>query len=323
MVRVGVVGAGIIASEHFKHIHDHQEAELVAICDIAAKNAEQAAKTYGAAAYTDYRLMLENENLDALFICVPPFAHGSMEEEAAGRGIHLLVEKPLGLNLDEVRRKAEVIREAGILAGSGYCLRYLESVRQAKTYLTGKDIAMVRAYRFGGVPPMPWWGDPAKSGGQLVEQTTHNVDLMIYLAGGVRKISADSARLLFKDSSGIEIPDVTSVNMVFESGAVGHIDTGFIPQPDDRSSLEIMGRGFRLTLEGASLTIAEEGKTTTYLGKGDFYRQQDHAFIDAVKTGNAELILAPYDEAIKTLEVTLAANDSAASGLPVAINKRV
>jgi len=317
MIRIGVVGAGIIAAEHLKHIHQNERAELAAVCDVAPGAAERAVRQYGGKAYADFDDMLDREKLDAIFLCVPPFAHGNMEEKAAERGIHLLVEKPLGLRMDEVRRKAEALEQSGIIAGSGYCLRYMESVRRAKRYLEGKEIAMVRAYRFGGLPPNPWWADHAKSGGQLVEQTTHNVDLMLYLAGGVRKVSADMALLLSRDVPGITTPDAASVNMVFASGALGHIDTGFFPQPDGRSSLEIMGRDFRLTLEGSRLTIMEPDQTWVMKDKGDFYQAQDDAFMQAVETGDRSLILAPYSEALRTLEVTLAANESAKTGQPV------
>lgn len=317
MIRIGVVGAGIIAAEHMKHIHRNERAELAAVCDVAPGAAEAAVKQYGGKAYTDYDSMLEQEQLDALFICVPPFAHGDMEEKAAANGIHLLVEKPLGLSMEEVRRKADVLEQSGIITGSGYCLRYMESVQRAKRYLEGKEIAMVRAYRFGGLPPNVWWVDHAKSGGQLVEQSTHNLDMMLYLAGDVRRVSADMALLLSRDVPGITTPDAASVNMVFESGALGHIDTGFFPQPDGRASLEIMGRNFRLTLEGQDLTILEPEQTTILRGKGDFYQTQDDAFIRAVETGDRSLILADYTQALRTLEVTLAANESAKTGQPV------
>lgn len=319
MVRIGVVGAGMIAAEHLKHIEANGQAELVAVCDIVPRLAEAAAAQYGAVPYTQADDMLDKERLDALFLCVPPFAHGDIEETAARKGIHLLVEKPLGLHMDEVRRKAAVISEAGILTSTGYCLRYMETVQRARQYLEGKEIGMVRAYRFGGMPPASWWTDHAKSGGQLVEQTTHNVDLMLYLAGPVRKVSADMALLLHRDIPGITTPDVASVNLVFASRALGHIDTGYLPQPEDRSSLEILGRDFRVTIKGTALAIVEPGRRTIWQGKSDFYKQQDDAFIQAVATGDRSLILAPYEDAAYTLEVTLAANESAQTGLPVMI----
>jgi predicted dehydrogenase len=317
MVRVGFIGVGGIAGEHLKNLQQIEQAEIVAVCDIVKDNADKAAYQYGAKSYTDLDAMLGNEEINVLFVCVPPFAHGEIEEKAAELGIHLLVEKPLGLDMNVVRKKAEVLRNSGVIVGTGYCLRYLNTLVRAKEYLQGKTIAMVRAHRFGGLPDTPWWRDMSKSGGQLVEMTTHNVDMMRYLAGDVKKVSADMALRLMNDVPGMSIPDVASVNLVFESGAIGHIDTGCIPQPDGRSSLEIMGRDFRLTIEGASLTIWDQEQKNTYNSDVNMYLEQDKALIEAIATGNRSLILAPYEEALKTLEVTLAANESAKSGQSV------
>lgn len=319
MVRVAVVGVGGIAAEHLKNLHDNEQAKLVAVCDIVKANAEKVAEEYGVVPYTDIDAMLETEKIDALFVCVPPFAHGDIEEKAAARGIHLLVEKPVGLDMETVQKKAKVIRESGIIVGTGYCLRYLDTVAIAKQYLQGKTIAMVRAHRFGSLVTVPWWRDMGKSGGQLIEQTTHNVDLLLYLAGDITKVSADMALRVMDDVPGINIPDVYSVNFRFTSGAVGHIDTSFVDQPDGRSSLEIIGRGFRVSIDGTSLTIMEKEKTVTYKSKVNFYKEQDDAFIRAIVTRDTSGILAPYEEAMRTLEVTLAAHASADSGSSVTI----
>ncbi|TVY08018.1 Gfo/Idh/MocA family protein [Paenibacillus cremeus] len=314
MVRVAVVGVGVIAAEHLKNLQQNEDAQLVAVCDIIKENAEKVGQQYGAVPYTDFDAMLDNEDIDALFLCVPPFAHGDMEEKAAARGIHLFVEKPVGLDMETVQRKAKVLKEAGIITGTGYCLRYLDTVAIAKQYLQDKKIAMVRAHRFGSIIPLAWWKVMAKSGGQLVEQTTHNVDLMLYLAGDVERVSADTALRVMDDVEGIDIPDVYSVNFRFASGAVGHIDTSFVDQPDGRSVLEVIGRGFRVTLEGTSLTILEKNKSVTYKSNISFYKEQDDAFIQAVKTGNRAGILVPYEVAARTLEVTLAAHQSSETG---------
>lgn len=314
MVRVAVVGVGGIAAEHLKHLQSNEDAELVAVCDIVKENAEKVANQYNAVPYTDFDAMLDNEELDALFLCVPPFAHGDMEEKAAARGIHLFVEKPVGLDMETVERKAKAISNAGIIAGTGYCLRYLDTVAIAKEYLQGKTIAMARAHRFGSLVTVPWWREMAKSGGQLTEQTTHNLDLLLYLAGDVKRVSADMALRVMGDVPGIDIPDVYSVNLRFASGAVGHLDTSFVEQPDGRSSLEVIGRGFRVTLDGTSLSIMEKDKTVTYKSKVNFYKEQDDAFIQAVLTGDASGILAPYPVAVRTLQVSLAAHQSSDSG---------
>lgn len=312
-VKVGFVGVGGIAAVHLRNIAKNPDAAVVAVCDIAEENARRAGEEYGATAYTDFDTMLSSEKLDALFICVPPFAHGDMEEKAARLGIHLMVEKPLGLNMNSVEKKLEAIKDAGILCATGYCLRYLDTVAIAKEFLSGKEIAMVRGYYLTSFVKTPWFRQMEKSGGQLVEQATHIVDLMRYLAGDIVSVSADMNLHVLKDIQGMNIPDVSSINMTFATKAVGHLDCS-LTQPDHRMGLEVLGNGFRVEVNGKDVTIIDGEKTTTYTSKVDFYEIQDHAFIDAVKTKNKDVILSSYENGLKTLHVTLAANRSNEKG---------
>lgn len=149
MIRMAIVGVGGIAAEHLKYFNENQQSKLVAVCDIVQANADRIANQYGVTPYTDFDIMLEMEQLDALVVCVPPFARQEIEEKAVSRGIHLLVEKPLGLEMEMVRKKARLISSSNIIAATGYCLRYLDTVAKAKEYLQGKEVAMVRAHRFG------------------------------------------------------------------------------------------------------------------------------------------------------------------------------
>jgi len=308
-VKVGFVGVGGIGAVHLRNIAKNPDATVAAVCDIAEENARRAGEEYRATAYTDFDAMLSHEKLDALFICVPPFAHGDMEEKAARLGIHLMVEKPVGLDMNSVEKKLEAIKDAGILCATGYCLRYLDTVAIAKEFLSGKEIAMVRGYYLTSFVETPWFRQMEKSGGQLVEQATHIVDLMRYLAGEIVSVSADMNLHVLKDIQGMNIPDVSSINVTFSSDAVGHLDCS-LTQPDHRMGLEVIGNGFRVEVNGRDVTIIDGEKTTTYTSKVDFYEIQDHAFIDAVKTKNKDVILSSYENGLKTLHVTLAANRS-------------
>lgn len=262
-VRIGFVGVGGIANAHLNNIFQNEDAEIVAVCDIAEEAAIRQGGKYKAIAYTDIDQMLQREKLDALFICVPPFAHGDIEEKAARKGIHLLVEKPVELDFNRAKEKAEIIAQSGVINASGYCLRYLDTVQIAKDYLQGKQIAMVRGHYLTSLVPTPWYRFKNKSGGQLVEQATHILDLMSYLCGEIKQVQAHMSLQVMNDIEGMDIPDVTSVNVRFETGAVGHLDSS-ITQHDHRMGLEILGRNFRLELEGTSLSIYEKERTTTY-----------------------------------------------------------
>lgn len=317
-VKVGFIGVGGIAAVHLANISKNPYADITAVCDIIAENAQKKAEQFGVNWYTSADDLLEKEKLDAVFLCVPPFAHGDLEEKIASRGIHLMIEKPVGLDLETVRRKSKAIHDSGVICGVGYCLRYLDTVRKAKEYLKDKTIAMIRGYYLTSFVPTPWYRDIEKSGGQLVEQATHTVDLMRYLAGDVQKVYADMSLRVLTDIPNMNIHDVTSVNLLFESGAVGHVDCS-MTQPDHRSGVEVLGKDFRVHIDGVNLTITEKDSTIEHRSKVDFYEEQDNQFIAALLENNPERLLSSYDDALKTLAVTLAANKSADIGEPVIV----
>lgn len=155
-----------------------------------------------------------------------------------------------------------------------------------------------------------------KSGGQLVEQATHTMDLIRYLGGEINQVYANMNLQVLKDIENIDIPDATSVNFTLNSGAVGHLDCSFT-QTDHRMGVELLGKDFRVVIDGVNLTIVEKDSTITYPSKVDFYEEQDKAFIEAVLTGNRAVILSNYESGLNTLEVTLAANKSQELGKPI------
>jgi predicted dehydrogenase len=318
-VKVGFVGVGGIAGVHLENVSKNSHADIVAVCDIAEESAKKKGLQYNASAYTDLDEMLEKEILDAVFVCVPPFAHGDIEEKIVKRGIHLLVEKPLGLDLETVQKKAKIIKDSGVICGVGYCLRYLDTVAKAKEYLKDKSIAMVRGHYITSFVPTPWYREMNKSGGQLVEQSTHTLDLMRYLAGEIDNVYANMSLQVLSDIPNMDIPDVTSVNVTFKSGAVGHLDSSMI-QVDHRSGIEILGRDFRVLIDGADLSIVEKDSTITYKSKVDFYQEQDRVFIEAVMKGDPNLLLSNYEDGAKTLAATLASNKSNEIGLPIKLS---
>lgn len=317
-LRVGFIGVGGIAQSHLQHIAKMEQTDIVAVCDIVKENAEKTAIAHQAASYTDADHMLDNESLDVLFICVPPFAHGDIEAKAARKGIHLMVEKPISLDVEEAERNLSIIKDSGIICASGYCLRYLDTVQRAKEYLKDKEIAMIRGHYLTSFVHTPWYREMKKSGGQLVEQATHIMDLLRYFGGNINKVYADMNLKLLTDIEKIDIPDVTSVNFTFDSGAIGHMDCTFT-QADHRMGLELLGKDFRVMMDGTDLTIVEKEVTKTYKSSMNFYEEQDKAFIEAVLTGDRKKVLSDYENGLNTLQVTLAANQSNETGMPVTL----
>jgi predicted dehydrogenase len=313
-VRIGFIGVGGMAEEHIRRLESLEDVTITALFDLNQTRSQEAAAKLGAVSYESSEQLIESGSIDALFICTPPFARSGIEEAAARAGIHLLSEKPVGLDMEQVWQTERVIRESGIIHSSGYCLRYMDIVAKAKAYLANKKIAMVMGYRFGGMPGVKWWRMQELSGGQLVEQSTHQLDLIRYIAGEFKEVSAIHEQRYMRDfDPEATAYDVGTVNFVLQSGAVGNITSTSLSKYAGRNAVEFYGHDFFLSIDGATLRIADDTQDITEKCKLQYYYEQDKAFIEAVRTGRQELVLCDYTEAAKTLAVTLAANESAAA----------
>ncbi|MBD2864402.1 Gfo/Idh/MocA family protein [Paenibacillus oceani] len=319
-VRVGFIGVGGMAEGHIQTLQSIEQAELTCVYDVNAERANQVGARYGAKVYDSADALLDSGLLDALFLCTPPFARGDLEERAAARGIHLFAEKPVDLSVEAARRKSKAIRESGIIHSSGYCLRYMDTVQKAKSYLAGKPVHMVMAYRIGSLPAATWWHRIDKPGGQLVEQGTHQVDLIRYIVGEFREMNAmGTQRLIRTIRPDATIPDVGVVSFDMESGAIGSIATSCISNRMGRGDVEVFGTDFYLSINGYSLKIVDENGAVEEKSQMNVVLEQDRAFVEAIRTGRQSLVLCGYDDAIETLRVTVAANESMESGRTVVV----
>jgi len=185
-------------------------------------------------------------------------------------------------------------------------------VEQAKQYLAGKKADLVMATRFGGMPGVRWWRMMEQSGGQLVEQSTHQLDLIRYLVGEFREVQAyHEQRHIREIDPEATAYDVGTVSFVLQSGAVGNITSTCLANYGGRSDVEIFGHDFYVSINGSTLRIIDAHQNITATSEVDFYYEQDRAFVEAVRTGDQSLVLCDYADAVATLEVTLAANVSA------------
>src|SRR5437763_10643389 len=123
-VRVAFVGTGGIANHHLSRLAEIGGVEIVALCDVAEERAAAAVEKYGGKVYTDYRRMLDAEEIDALYVCVPPFAHSDAEILAARKGVHLFAEKPVVMHLETGLKILDAIEKSGVISCAGYGMRY-------------------------------------------------------------------------------------------------------------------------------------------------------------------------------------------------------
>ena len=322
-LRVGCVGTGFIAGRHLAALAGFADVEVVAVADPVRERAEQAADRVGARAYGDGLELLGQEELDAVWLCVPPYAHGPLELAAVELGLPFFVEKPLALDLDTAVHIADRVRERGLLTGVGYHWRHLDAVEQAGEALAGQAVQLVTGHWLDRTPAAPWWARRERSGGQVVEQTTHLFDLARLLVGEVEAVSAVEVvvpRDRFPDA---DAPTATTSTLRFRSGAIGSLSSTCVLDWRHRVGLHLVAEGTVVELLERSL-VDHELRVVTGAGEQvvqsaqDPIATEDRAFVDALQ-GDPVARRVGYDEALRTQALVWAADHSARTGEPVAV----
>lgn len=332
-VRVAFVGAGRMATSHVASLAAVPEAEVVAMADVdpgavdrVPENAarEMARRGLDAEApkpvgYTDYTTMLDREKPDAVYVVVPPAVRGEVESDLVRRGLPVLVEKPLALQLPIAGKILKEIKEREVIAGSGYLYRYASWARRAKELIGDRTVGQVTGNRFARYRPQAgWYNLMSTGGGQLTETATHQVDLLLHLAGGVKTVFAAGGSRRAGQWGEDDIYDVQSVVLLFESGAVGGFTCNLLSPHRHRWEVRVDCEGFSLDFGGSNVikVVDDEGGTEEPMA-GDPLFEESRAFVNAVAQGRPDLVLSSYESGVRTLAVTLAADRSERSGQPV------
>jgi predicted dehydrogenase len=316
--RVGFIGAGGIAQRHVGVLDQFADVDLVAFTDLDFARAVTAASRFGARAYDNYADMLEDGTLDAVFICIPPFAHGAVERAVMARGLPFFVEKPLSLDIDVAESLALEISAARLLTAVGYHWRYLDIVEEARRLLTERPARLLSGYWLDQTPPPQWWWHQDQSGGQMVEQTTHIIDLARYLAGDVEQVFGLASHTARCDFPGLDIFTVSTASLKFASGAVGNIASTCLLNWGHRVGLHVFAEGLALELSDHDLMVdVGAGRPVQHVQVDPVWRE-DRDFIDAVR-GDVSRIRCSYGEALKTHRIAMAINQSAQTGQAVLI----
>ena len=196
VVNIGFIGCGGNARKHMSQMREVPDTAIVGVCDVVEDLARQAASETGAAPYTDHRRLLDHPDLHAVCISIPVFAHGQPELDTVERGLPFLVEKPVARDIATARTIEERVNQHNLLTAVGYQLRYGGTVDLVLAMLAGQRVGLVNGRYWcntGVGSPTHWLRQMEKSGGQLVEQATHTVDMMRYLCGEIVEVYCASS----------------------------------------------------------------------------------------------------------------------------------
>lgn len=227
----GVVGLGM-GRHHCKALRSARGARLVAVCDLDLERLNPTAAEHGVKAYTSFAEMLKDPQVEAVCVATPSGMHADMAMQAAAVGKHLLIEKPVDVRTDKIRRLAETVRQAGVKAAVVFQTRTLPLYRRIKAAVDegrlGRLIGVhavlpwYRADSYYQGPHGSWKGTWAMDGGgSLMNQGVHTVDLVQWVGGRVSSVVG--AFGVYAHS--IEAEDKTAALLRFANGALGTLTT--------------------------------------------------------------------------------------------------
>jgi predicted dehydrogenase len=326
-----MVGAGGIARAHIEALQSAADVDIVAFADPSMERCRERVKDLqtwrpgaDAECFVDETAMLRSVRPDAAFILLPPFAHGPAEKACIELGIPFFIEKPVGLDMGLARELAAEINRTGLLTCAGYMNRYREGVQRARAMLRDDPAVLIHGGWVGGSPdpkPDTWWSQKRLSGGQIVEQSTHTFDLVRYLAGEAVEVFAHGAVGFNRGLSPYDIEDASVVSVRLASGGVASLMACCAANGGGGGVwLNVYAHDATFLFTGweHSVEVLQPGAQPERIqGESGIFSVEDCVFADAVRSGSSGSILSSYADAVKTLELTLAANEAMETGKPV------
>lgn len=341
VLRIGLIGCGGIAKAAHLPAFDalHALVRLVAVADTDRAAAEALAQPRAIAAYTDHEKLLARDDLDAVVIASPEYAHREQVEAAAGRGVHVLCEKPIALTLADADAMIAACERAGVLLMVGHSRRFTRRYLQARHAIDAGELGAVRLIRENERRPRyedrpgqyyqrgHWTADAQRSRGIVLTAAIHETDLFRWFAGSEPvSVYAEHCSTMADDGS---VPDFISFTVRFANGCIASSELSRVLPPCYPAfhQFEIYGSAGALRArdtELASLThyrregASYPGHYGILLQRPEIYVRQLAAFVESLARGTAPPVSAA--DARAALALALAADRSARTGRTVTLS---
>jgi scyllo-inositol 2-dehydrogenase (NAD+) len=229
-IRMGLIGAGRMGKV-FAHTlaFTVAEVDLLAVADIDPQAGQEVAARYGAKYhYTDYRDLLDREDIDAVVIVTPTATHAAVIQDAAAAGKHIFSEKPLAQTLEMCDQAIAAVEKAGVKLQLGFMRRFDPAYALAKQKIDAGEIGTPVMFRSSSRDPKRTSLEFARrenSGGLIMDMGVHDFDLARWLMGSeVVRVQSEGGCLVYPELNEVGDIDNAMINLKFASGAVGSID---------------------------------------------------------------------------------------------------
>ena len=336
--KVGVIGYGWVAGAHIAAINASRQAEVTAVYSSRQLDEAEVSGKHGSSirCFNDLTAMLATD-LDVVSICSFPYDHANQAVAAAKAGKHLIIEKPLALNLKDLRRIEEAVRNAGVKTCVCFECRYSSQFLATKGVI---DRGLLGQIHYGEIDYYhgigPWYGQfrwntrKEAGGSSLLSAGCHALDALLLCMGSeVESVTSLSTKSKNKDFAKYEYPTSSVTLLRFKDGRVGktasiidclqpyyfhvHLVGSEGSLLDNKFHAQGIGGLNKAKWSELSMKMLDSGDVSDHP-----YQTQFQAFFDALDKGR-EMALTNLTEAARTHEIIFAADRSAETGRPVKI----
>jgi len=337
---IGIIGTGAIVETHIKSVQDLDCCTLVALSSSSRDRARLAEEKYNIPTYSSYRDLVKQKDIDAVIIGTLSGDHLNPTLAAAREKKHVLVEKPLEINLHRARQMVLACEKADVRLACIFQSRFSEEYLQVKkTVHQGKlgKLYMGNAYVKWFRPPAyyqssKWKGTLSGDGGAaLINQGIHTIDLLIDLMGEAASVFGKIKTVRHR----IEGEDLGAALITFQNGAMGTIEASTAISPGFPERLEVFGEKGSIILEGGKIIhwlvegqdppqLSETSDKST--GASDpsaigylLHKKQIKNFVEAILTNQPPMISGK--EGLKALKVVRAIYASSHQGKEIRLSE--
>jgi predicted dehydrogenase len=328
MTGVALLGAGFMASTHAEVYAALGDADVKVVCGLEADRVAALADRLGARATDDWEAALATPGVDAADVCLPTPLHRPVAERALAAGLHVLLEKPVALTLDDADAIGAAAEASGRLLMIGHVLRFMPEIAELRRVLGSGELGRPLAATAIRLSPPPDWNDwmldAARSGGTLVDMAIHDFDVLGALLGPARQVHARAV------AGGTHVTALVEHERGEGTVEASHAMPGSYPFSAGLRVLCEQGVLEHRFVAGAGDEIADSdvvsvlgihpsaGEARRFSAAGDPWRLQIERFLACVRNGSVPAD-GTFAQARAALAVALAARRSLESGLPEAV----
>jgi UDP-N-acetyl-2-amino-2-deoxyglucuronate dehydrogenase len=258
-INFAIIGCGVISEWHAKAIEEIEGATLIGVTDVYEPSRIRFAESHNVKAFDSVESLLSDPSIDVVNICTPSGLHAPLAVAAANAGKSIVVEKPMAITAEQIQDILNACDKNNVKLAVISQLRFSDAVCSLKKAvdegLLGKlvlgdlDMKYYRSQEY--YDKSAWRGTwKMEGGGALMNQGIHGIDLLQYIMGPVKSVSAITRTLTRK----IEVEDTAVAVLEFQNGALGHITGTTSVYPGSPRTLEICGDRGTISLTEDSIS---------------------------------------------------------------------